>query len=116
LEKGKKKLCSPIKFNSIQKDALSTPQIKTCKQLFTKNGSQASLSSITDKSDLNKDAELIGFCFPVYAFAIPRICRKYLLNLPKIKKPLKAFVLITAGDFQEAGFSVNESTTLLKKK
>ena len=90
--------------------------IDTCKEIFTQNGSQASLSSITDKLKLSEDADLIGFCFPVYAFGIPRICRKYLSDLPKIKKPLKAFVLITAGDSQEAGFSVNESTTLLKKK
>jgi len=90
--------------------------IDTCKEIFMQNGSQASLSSISDKLKLGESAELIGFCFPVYAFGIPRICRKYLSNLSKIKKPLKAFVLITAGDSQEAGFSVNESTTLLKKK
>jgi hypothetical protein len=56
--------------------------LDTCKEIFIQNGNKATLSSITDKSNINEDADLIGFCFPVYAFGIPRICRKYLLNLP----------------------------------
>lgn len=90
--------------------------LDTCQSVFVQKGSKAVLSSITDKSDINKNADLIGFCFPVYAFGIPRISRQYLSNLPVFEKPVKTFVLITAGDSEEAGFSVRESTRILKKK
>ncbi|MBC8441612.1 MAG: 4Fe-4S binding protein [Deltaproteobacteria bacterium] len=90
--------------------------LDTCKEIFIQNGNKATLSSITDKSNINEEADLIGFCFPVYAFGIPRICRKYLLNLPIFKSPINTFILITAGDSDESGFSVKESTEILKKK
>jgi len=87
-----------------------------CKDIFIQNGCNVTLSSITDKSHISDDADLIGFCFPVYAFGIPRICRKYLSSLPKSKDPVNTFVLITAGDPEESGFSVYESTAILKRK
>ena len=90
--------------------------IDTCKEIFIQNGNKATLSSITDKSNINEDTDLIGFCFPVYAFGIPRICRDYLLNLPIFKNPINTFVLITAGNSDESGFSVEESTKILKRK
>jgi len=90
--------------------------IDTCKEVFVRNGCKATLLPITDKSKINEEADLIGFCFPVYAFGLPRICRKYLLNLPRLQSPINTFILITAGDSDESGFSVKESTKLLKKK
>lgn len=36
--------------------------------------------------------------------------------MPKFKKTINSFVLITAGDPDESGFSVKESTTILKNK
>lgn len=90
--------------------------IDTCKEIFVQKGCNTTLFSITDKSEINEYADLIGFCFPVYAFGIPRICKKYLLNLSKFKNPINTFVLITAGDPDESGFSVKESTTILKNK
>ena len=90
--------------------------IDTCKEIFIQNGCKVTLSSVTDKANINGEADLIGFCFPVYAFGIPRICRKNLLNLPRFKRPINTFVLITAGDSDESGFSVNECTKILTRK
>ncbi len=90
--------------------------VNMCKEVFVQNGCEVTLSSVTEKLHINEEADLIGFCFPVYAFGIPRICRKYLSNLPKFKRTIKAFVLITAGDSKEAGFSVKESIKILNKK
>lgn len=90
--------------------------IDTCKDVLVQSGCDVTLFSVTDKPDIDENTDLLGFCFPVYAFAIPRICRNYLKNLPKYKSPIKAFVIITAGDSQEAGFSIQESTRLLKNK
>lgn len=90
--------------------------IDTCKDVFIHNGCEVSLSSVTGKSDINEKADLLGFCFPVYAFGIPRICKRYLMSLPEFNKPIKAFVLITAGDPDESGFSIKESTKILRDK
>ncbi len=90
--------------------------LDTCNEIFIQNGCTTTISSITDKSTINKQADLIGFCFPVYAFGIPRICRKYLLNLPEFANPVNTFVLITAGAPDESGFSVKESTEILNRK
>jgi len=90
--------------------------IDTCKEMFIQNDCKVTLFSITDLFNINEEADLIGFCFPVYAFGIPRICRNYLLNLPKFKSPIITFVLITAGDSDESGFSVKESTKIFQKE
>ena len=90
--------------------------LDTCRHLFIKNGCDVDFSSILKESEIHPSTGLIGFCFPVYAFGIPRICRHYLSRMPKFKSPVNAFVLITAGDPEEAGFSVEESTKILKAK
>ncbi len=90
--------------------------LDTCKEFFVKHGCKVELSSITNESDIHEKAQLIGFCFPVYAFGIPRICRKYLLSLPEFENPINTFVLITAGDSDESGFSIEECSKILKKK
>jgi ferredoxin len=84
--------------------------------MFIQKGCNATLFSITDISNINEETDLIGFCFPVYAFGIPRICKKYLMELPKCKNRAKAFMLITAGDPDESGFAIQESTKILRKK
>lgn len=90
--------------------------IDTCKEMFIQNGCKVTLCSIIDKIQINAEADLIGFCFPVYAFGIPRISKQYLLNLPKCRTRAKAFVLITAGAPDESGFAVQESTKILRKR
>lgn len=64
--------------------------LKTCKEVFMENMHSVNLSAI--KTDEQIEAtDIIGFCFPVYAFGIPRICRKYLNKLPRFEnnqKPL----------------------------
>lgn len=87
-----------------------------CKNVFIQNDYEVELSSITDKPEPNEEVDLIGFCFPVYGFGIPRICRNYLLNQSKFLKPVKAFVLISAGNPNESGFSVQQCEELLYRK
>jgi len=90
--------------------------IKTCKEIFDQKGYNTTLFPIAGKCKINENADLIGFCFPVYVFGIPRICKRYLLSLSKFKKTINAFVLITAGDPGEAGFSITESVRIMKDK
>lgn len=90
--------------------------LDTCKETFIRQSCTASLSSITEPAPVNQAADLLGFCFPVYAFALPRIARKYLADLPTFKTPVKVFLLITAGDSAEAGFAVQQGTELLQAK
>jgi len=90
--------------------------LDACKKLFIQNGYKVELSSITTKFYNNEQVDLIGFCFPVYAFGIPRNCKKYLLNLPEFTNPIDTFILITAGKQGESGFSIQESTKILNRK
>jgi len=90
--------------------------IDTCREIMGENNHEVTLSSVTDTPVSTDRADIIGCCFPVYAFGIPRICRNYLSNLPRFTTPVKAFVIITAGDAKEAGFSVDESVKILKGK
>jgi ferredoxin len=90
--------------------------MKTCKEVFDRFNHETSISEITcEESNIN-ESDLLGFCFPVYAFGIPRICRRYLKTINKFKNPQKVFVLITAGDSDESGFSLKECEQILRKK
>jgi ferredoxin len=90
--------------------------LDSCKDVFIENHHLVSISQIKTNEQLPSDADLIGFCFPVYAFGIPRICRRYLNQLQKFNKPQHVFVIITAGKHDEAGFSVRQCEKILKKK
>jgi ferredoxin len=89
--------------------------LNICKNLFIENGHSVNISAIKTGEQIDS-ADLIGFCFPVYAFGIPRICRNYLNKLQRFKNKQRAFVWITAGDSDESGFSIREATQILKKK
>jgi Pyruvate/2-oxoacid:ferredoxin oxidoreductase delta subunit len=90
--------------------------LDTCKDVFVENHHNTSISPIKTNEQIPSDADIVGFCFPVYAFGIPRICRRYLKQLQKFNQPQNVFVIITAGKQGEAGFSVNESVKILQKK
>jgi ferredoxin len=90
--------------------------LKTCQEVFIEAGHTAEISEISLAEREIKGADIIGFCFPVYAFGAPRICRKYLGKLNRFANRQRAFVIITAGNSRETGFSVIESERILKKK
>ena len=87
-----------------------------CRETFLEAGHTAAISEINLRETKIKEADIIGFCLPVYAFGIPRICRKYFRRIKKFENKQRAFVIITGGDAKESGFSVVESEQLLKKK
>lgn len=89
--------------------------LNTCKDVFSENNHTVSVSAIRIGENL-PGCDILGFCFPVYAFGIPRIVRKYLNQLDRFGKRQKAFVIINAGDVDESGFSVGECEKILKKK
>lgn len=87
-----------------------------CKQVFEENKHEVNISAISQGNNSIRKADLIGFCFPVYAFGIPRICRNYLKKIPRFYKEQKVFILITAGNADESGFSIKECGHILSKK
>lgn len=89
--------------------------LSTIHDVFIENSHVVSLSSIGGEKEL-PSADLYGFCFPVYAFAIPRIVRRYLKAIKQYNNLQKAFVIITAGCKDEAGFSVSETAGILRQK
>lgn len=86
-----------------------------CQEIFAKNLHEVNLSVIK-VGEIIDNIDLIGFSFPVYAFGIPRICRKYLSSLPPFKHQQKVFVIITAGAADESGFAVRECKKILQSK
>ena len=90
--------------------------LKDCETIFSDSGYSTTLSKISKEETAIAQSDLLGFCFPVYAFGIPRICSKYLKGLKKFQERQKAFIIITAGDSDEAGFSVNQCSKILRKK
>jgi len=90
--------------------------IETCDAIFSESGNHTNVSEISINSKIIPDSDLIGFCFPVYAFGIPRICYKYLKGIKKFKKEQKIFILITAGDSDECGFAIKECLHILNRK
>ncbi len=90
--------------------------LETCKNVFLQNGHQAEMHQINTNGSSIPEADILGFCFPVYAFGIPRICRNYLKSVRCFESEQKVFVLITAGDPDESGFAINECSRILKTK
>lgn len=90
--------------------------LRTCKEQFEIAGHDTDISSINLNENILAEADLVGFCFPVYAFDIPRIARKYLKKLSFGSKDQKCFVIITAGASDESGFAIANCRKLLHKK
>ncbi|NOU58478.1 EFR1 family ferrodoxin [Marinifilum caeruleilacunae] len=90
--------------------------LRSCETIFSDLGHACNLSRISVPETNLHQSDLIGFCFPVYAFDIPRICRNYLKSLRKCSKQQEVFILLTAGDKNEAGFAIKQCTKILKKR
>jgi Pyruvate/2-oxoacid:ferredoxin oxidoreductase delta subunit len=89
--------------------------LNTIKDCLIEEQHYVQISKITVGETIPQ-CDIIGFCFPVYAFGIPRIARQYLKKLPEFSHKQKAFIIITAGDLDESGFSTKESIDLLLNK
>ncbi len=89
--------------------------LNTVKSVFNEANHLVQISKITVGKTIPQ-CDIIGFCFPVYAFGIPRIARQYLKKLPEFNNRQNAFIIITAGDPDESGFSIKESVDILSKK
>ncbi len=90
--------------------------LETCHVHFVKSANTSNITEIRSNETTISAADLLGFCFPVYAFGIPRICYDYLKGLERFKKQQKVFILITAGDSDESGFAITECERVLFKK
>jgi ferredoxin len=89
--------------------------LNTIKNSFSDSDHLVQISKIITGEKIPK-CDIIGFCFPVYAFGIPRIARTYLQSLPAFAQKQKVFIVITAGDIDESGFSIKESVKYLYAK
>lgn len=90
--------------------------MNTCREIFLQFNHETTISEINSENTYLIGSDLLGFCFPVYAFGIPRICRKYLESIQTFTNRQNVFVLITAGDADESGFSMKECEQILRKK
>ncbi len=88
-----------------------------CRQALEAAGYETALSEIRRGSvpDLN-GFDFVGLCCPVYSLGAPRIVREFLQSLPAVSSPVRAFVLATAGDEQDVGWTVQEAKAALTAK
>lgn len=84
--------------------------------VLNKSGYRVSLRSITKPGNITADADLLGFCFPVYSLALPRIAYRYLKNLPSVKNGTKAFLFVTGGADNDCGWALIEGKKTLENK
>lgn len=89
--------------------------LNTIKDSFCEAKNIVNISTIKLSEEIS-DCDLLGFCFPVYAFGIPRIAGNYLKLLRPFKNRQKTFVIITAGDLDESGFAIRECNNILIRK
>lgn len=90
--------------------------LTSCREVFEAAGHQVRISELAMEESTFPDCDLIGFCFPVYAFGAPRIVRRILRNISGPATGQKAFIIVTAGSAAESGFAVTESSGILLKK
>lgn len=90
--------------------------LETCNKVFCESGHSTNISEISALEIAIPDSDLLGFCFPVYAFGLPRICYNYLRGLKSFNQQQRVFILITAGDSDESGFAIKECERVLYGK
>ena len=90
--------------------------METCQSVFETEGYAVVMREVGLEETVLPEADIVGFCFPVYAFGIPRLCRRYLKGLAAFGTNQRVFVLISAGDAEESGMAVRECERILRKK
>jgi ferredoxin len=89
--------------------------LDTCKETFVEAGHQVKISKL-NPDECRLDADLIGFAFPVYAFGMPRIVRRYLRALRQFPDKQNVFFIVTPGDVTGAGSTSKKCENILKRK
>ncbi|MBN1983491.1 MAG: 4Fe-4S dicluster domain-containing protein [Chitinivibrionales bacterium] len=64
----------------------------------------------------NDSADLLGFFYPVYGLAAPRIIRAFMEKLPGAQPGQHAFLLASNGGKNHEGFALTEPKSILEKK
>ncbi len=87
---------------------------KTMRNVIIESGYECEIIDISTIKILSISKQVTyGFAFPVYAYGMPNIMKKFLNNLPNVDNT-NAFVVSTAGE--GIGIGVDIATTILKKK
>ncbi len=88
-----------------------------CRQALEAAGYETALNEIRrGAAPVLDGVDLFGLCCPVYSLGAPRIVREFLQSLPAVPSPVRAFVLATAGDAQDVGWTMQEAATALGAK
>lgn len=90
--------------------------MNTVNKVFTDSDNHIDILEISINETDVQESNILGFCFPVYAFGIPRTCRKYLNGISRFSRRQNTFIIITAGDSDETGFAMRECERILAKK
>lgn len=88
---------------------------QTIRNGFQQKGIKVTMLDIADEKTplLNLDNVLIGFCYPVYGFGMPRIVRRFIEKMP-VSRGIGTFLAATNGG--EIGKAVTQGWKILEKK
>lgn len=90
--------------------------MNTLNKIFTDSDNHIDILEISIIETDVPESNILGFYFPVFPFGIPRICRKYLNGISMFSRWQNNFIIITAGDSDETGFTMRECDRILAKK
>jgi ferredoxin len=84
-----------------------------CAEELAAAGYRADVAAISEETATAEGASLACFCFPVYSLDLPRIAKRYLESLPLVEGGVKALLLVTGGDPDDFGWSLEEGRRIL---
>jgi ferredoxin len=87
-----------------------------CAEILCETGYDTDCESIRWNRPPVPEADFAVFCFPVYSLDLPRIVRAYLGRLPAALRPVPSMILVTGGDPDNCGWSLDTGIRLLGEK
>jgi ferredoxin len=85
-----------------------------CAEELAAAGYRAGIAAIPEAPA--EGASLACFCFPVYSLDLPRIAKRYLESLTPAESRIKTLLLVTGGDPDDFGWSLEEGRRILEAR
>jgi Pyruvate/2-oxoacid:ferredoxin oxidoreductase delta subunit len=89
--------------------------LKACQLYFNEHNCNSEIKAL-DINEKEFDADIIGLAFPIHAFGLPEMIRKYIKSLPAFPIKQKIFFIMTAGDVTSSCSATKKLEQLLLPK
>jgi ferredoxin len=86
---------------------------KTCAGVFEAAGYRTDIGGVTWAGMPDQAPDATVFCFPIHSLDLPRVARRYLEGLPIPPVPVPSLILVTGGDPDDCGWSIESGVRIL---